>query len=365
MLLVALGGWFDAAAVATAALHLIADGSNSVVVGEIDPDRFYDFTVARPTVEHVDGERTIVWPANVFRVVRTPSSSRDLVVFDGIEPHVAWPKYVDCVLQAVDRLDIGMVVTLGAVADTTPHTRPPAVVGSTTDRGLAATFGLAGPSYQGPTGVIGVLHGALETHGVPSVSLRVGVPGYLPEGEHPRSVAALVAHTAHVIGVALPIDLGESIRLWEDAHNAWVAGNERLRGYVELLEEHYDSRINQAIDDTDIAAHFEDFLRGADPDAGDADDGRSPTCGLDARIRSICSQFEVLTRVLCWVGARCVNGCMASEERRVLRTSRRVLGDSGEAMIRTAARPVSSRDDARATADMPGDIVVPHKRICR
>jgi hypothetical protein len=272
VLLVALAGWFDAAAVATSALHLIADGSNSVIVGEIDPDRFYDFTVARPMVEYVDGERNIVWPANVFRVVRTAAASRDLVVFDGIEPHVAWPNYVDCVLEAVDRLGIGLVVTLGAVADTTPHTRPPAVVGSTTDRGLAATFGLAGPSYQGPTGVIGVLHGALETHGIPSVSLRVGVPGYLPEGEHPRSVAALVAHTAHVIGVALPIDLGESIRLWEDAHNAWVTGNERLRGYVELLEEHYDSRINQVVDDTDIAAHFEDLLRGSDPDAGDADD---------------------------------------------------------------------------------------------
>jgi hypothetical protein len=265
VLLVALGGWFDAAAVATSALHLIADGSNSVIVGEIDPDRFYDFTVARPLVEYVDGERNIVWPANVFRVMRTPAANRDLVVFDGIEPHVAWPNYVDCVLEAVDRLGIRLVVTLGSVADTTPHTRPPAVVGSTTDGGLAATFGLVGPSYQGPTGVIGVLHGALETHGVPSVSLRVGVPGYLPEGEHPRSVAALVAHTAHVIGIPLPIDLGESIRLWDDAHNAWVGGNERLRGYVELLEEHYDARLDQAIDDTDIAAHFEDLLRDADP----------------------------------------------------------------------------------------------------
>ncbi len=120
--------------------------------------------------------------------------------------------------------------------------------------------------------MIGVLHGALEAHGIPSVSLRVGVPGYLPEGEHPRSVAALVAHTAHVLGVALPVDLRESIRLWDDAHNAWVAGNERLRGYVELLEEHYDSRISEVIDDADIAARFEDLLGRADPDSGDADD---------------------------------------------------------------------------------------------
>ena len=101
-----------------------------MVVGEIDPDRFYDFTVVRPTVENVDGERQIVWPANVFRAVRTPAEHRDLVVLEGVEPHVAWPTYVACVLEAIERLGVGLVVTLGAVADTTPHTRPPVVVGS-------------------------------------------------------------------------------------------------------------------------------------------------------------------------------------------------------------------------------------------
>jgi hypothetical protein len=271
VLLVALGGWFDAAGVATAALRHIVGGSRSVVVGEIDPDPFYDFTVARPSIEEVDGERRIAWPANVFRAVRTPDGHRDLVGLDGIEPHLGWPSYVTCVMAAIDHLAVGLVVTLGAVADTTPHTRPPGVIGSTTDRDLATTFGLAGPSYQGPTGVIGVLHGALEAHGMPSVSLRVGVPGYLPEGEHPRSVAALVAHTAHVLGVPLPVDLGESIRMWEDAHDAWVARNDRLRGYVELLEEHYDSRIEQAVTESDLTARLEDLLgeRGWEDDDGE------------------------------------------------------------------------------------------------
>jgi hypothetical protein len=242
VLLVALGGWFDAAGAATSALRHVVGGSSSVVVGEIDPDPFYDFSVARPSIENIDGERGIAWPANVFRAVCTPAGCRDLVGLDGIEPHVAWPSYVACVMTAIDRLGVGLVVTLGAVADTTPHTRPPAVIGSTTDRDLAATFGLSGPSYQGPTGVIGVLHGALESHGVPSVSLRVGVPGYLPDGEHPRSVAALVAHTAHVLGVPVPVDLGEAIRMWQDAHDALIARDKRLAAYVRLLEEHYDTR---------------------------------------------------------------------------------------------------------------------------
>jgi PAC2 family len=240
-LLVALAGWFDASGVATAALRHIAGPANSVVIGEIDPDPFYDFTVVRPTVENVGGERRIAWPRNVLRAVRTAPPSRDLVVLAGVEPHVGWPTFVSCIVAAIERLGVGLIVTCGAVADATPHTRPPVVVGSTTDPVIAARFGLAGPSYQGPTGVVGVLHGELERHGVQAVSLRVGVPAYLPEGEHPRAVAALVGRAGEILDVSLALDFGEAISLWDEAHNAWVADNPRLRAYVELLEQHYDA----------------------------------------------------------------------------------------------------------------------------
>jgi predicted ATP-grasp superfamily ATP-dependent carboligase len=264
VLLVALTGWFDAAGVATTALSLIAGDANSVVIGEIDPDPFYDFSVARPAIEVIDGERVVTWPGNVFRAVRT-GGVHDVVALQGVEPHVAWPTYARCVLSAVEQLGVELVITLGAVADSTPHTRPPVVVGSTTDRSLAATLGLAGPSYQGPTGLVGVLHGELEAAGIPAVSLRVGVPSYLPEGEHPRSVAALIAHLAHVLGVPLSVDLDESVRMWGQAHDEWVAANHRMRVYVELLETHYDARIDETV------AEFEDFLRNHDDDPGEQD----------------------------------------------------------------------------------------------
>lgn len=241
VLIVALAGWFDAGRAATSAGRLIA-GGDSVTVGEIDPDPFYDFTVVRPLVEITGGERSIRWPGNAFRAVRT-GGRRDVVVLDGVEPHVAWSTYVDCVVDAARRLRTGLVVTLGAVADGTPHTRPPVVVGSTTDPVLAAKHRLRGPSYQGPTGVIGVLHAVLDEAGVPSVSLRVGVPGYLPEGEHPRAVAALLGSAAKVAGVRFDVDLAESIRMWDDAHDTWVARDPRMRAYLALLEQHYDSRV--------------------------------------------------------------------------------------------------------------------------
>lgn len=262
VLLVALTGLFDVAGVATSALDHIADDERSVIVGEIDPDPFYDFTVERPTVEILDDDqRVLLWPSNLFRVVRT-AAAHDLVVLSGAEPHLRWPSFVRCITSVVERLGVVTVVTLGSTADVTPHTRMPLVVGSTSDRSLARELALAAPTYQGVTGLIGVLHSALEASGIPSISLRVGVPHYLAMGEHPRAVTSLVLHTSHVVGVPLAIDLRDSIERWDEAHSASIAEDDKLRHYVEILEAEYDRRAEAAITPgDDLAASFEAFLR--------------------------------------------------------------------------------------------------------
>ena len=194
-LVIALAGLFDVATVATSVLDYVVDDDAAVTVGVIDPDPFYDFTVERPTVEIVQDEvddlgdgtagarREIVWPANVVRIFRTSQRGgrRDLVVLNGVEPHLSWATYIRCITTVIEQLGVGLVVTLGSAADTTPHTRMPIVVGSTADRSLGARFALAAPSYQGVTGLVGVLHSELEAAGVPSVSLRVGRAA-LPRG---------------------------------------------------------------------------------------------------------------------------------------------------------------------------------------
>ena len=154
-------------------------------------------------VELVDGEsRSVAWPANDFTVVRT-GGAHDLVVLNGVEPHLAWPLYIACARRVVERLGCEAVVTLGATADAVPHTRMPPVVGSTADPELARRLALSAPTYQGITGLIGVLHVEMERAGVPTISLRVGVPHYLGHMEHPLAVAALVQHLAHVLGLPL------------------------------------------------------------------------------------------------------------------------------------------------------------------
>jgi hypothetical protein len=237
-LLVALTGWFDAAGAATTALaHLTA---SAVTVGEIDPDPFYDFTQERPTIDIDGGDvREIRWPANAFQVVRT-GSGHDLVVLAGVEPHLSWRTFTACVMRVVERLHCEVVVTLGATADPVPHTRVPPVVGSTTSPALARRLGLANPTYQGITGLIGVLHAELELFGVPTVSLRVGVPHYLTHAEHPLAVSALLRHLGRVLDGPLDVDLGDEIHRWSALHDEAVADDDRLQAYVRMLEADYD-----------------------------------------------------------------------------------------------------------------------------
>lgn len=275
VLIVALAGLFDVASVATVALDYAVPDDHSVVVGEIDPDPFYDFTVERPMIEIVDDQsRSIQWPSNFFRLMRA-RGQRDVVALVGVEPHLAWPTYTRCILAVVERLGVELVVTLGATADVVPHTRMPVVTGSSTDRQLAADLGLALPTYEGPTGLVGALHSDLADHGLPTISLRVGVPHYLAVSEHPRAVASLMGHLAHVVDTPLPVpDLAPSISRWDELHDMAIADDAKLGHYVEILEAEYDRRAEAALaTGDDIAAHFEQILRETgDPDPDDHSD---------------------------------------------------------------------------------------------
>jgi predicted ATP-grasp superfamily ATP-dependent carboligase len=261
VLLVGLTGWFDVAGVATAALaHLV--GETAITIGEIDPDPFYDFTQERPMVEMADGDvRRVTWPSNAFRVVRT-GAAHDLVVLSGVEPHLAWRTYAGCALQVIEAVGCEAVVTVGATADAIPHTRMPLVVGSTASPELARRLGLSAPTYQGITGLVGVLHAELERVGIPTISLRVGVPHYLAHSEHPLAVTALIRHLSHVLGVPLALDLTEETERWTALQDEAVAEDEQLRAYVRMLEVEYDRRAEATMASADdIAAQFEDFLK--------------------------------------------------------------------------------------------------------
>lgn len=264
VLVVALRGWFDVAGVATGALEWSVQDRDVVVVGSIDPDPFFDFTQERPeTYLDEDGDRHIRWPENDFVVARFPEGSRDLVLMSGVEPHLQWTTFADCIVECARKLKCEVVVTVGATADGVPHTRSPHVVGSSTNTALARRLGLSRPQYQGPTGVVGVIHERLEREGITAVSLRVGVPHYLANAQHPKSSAALLRHLEHVLGVPTAHgEMYEEIQRWEELHDAAVEGDDQTLSYLTILEDEYDRRTEETVTSGEsLAAEFEKFLR--------------------------------------------------------------------------------------------------------
>ena len=269
VMLVALRGLFDIGGVATSALDWMLKERDFAVVADIDPDPFFDFTQERPEVfTDADGDRQIRWPENEFTVIRYPEGARDMVVLNGVEPHVSWGIFTQSVVEVAKGLGCTLVISLGAAAEQVPHTRVPFVVGSTTNSDLASRLGLSRPQYQGPTGVAGVLLDALDQAKIPNISLRVGVPHYLMHAQHPKSAAALLQHLQHVLGI--PTDhanLQKEISRWQELHDAAVEGDPQASAYVQMLEHRHDQLVEKNMPTgDDLAAELEEFLRNQSDD---------------------------------------------------------------------------------------------------
>jgi hypothetical protein len=274
IMVVALRGWFDVAEAATRALDQLLDGHVGPIVASIDPDPFFDFTQERPEVYlDEDDHRLIRWPANDFRIARYHDGPHDLVVLSGVEPHLRYATFADCIVTVASELACEVVVTVGAAAEAIPHTRLPQVVGSSTNDGLVAALGLTRPQYQGMTGLVGVLQERLDRHGIPAISLRVGVPHYLGNARHPQSSAALLRHLEHVLGVPTgAARLADEITRWRALHDEAVAEDRQAAAYVSMLESDHDRRAEASLPSADdLAADFERFLREQHPgdDSGD------------------------------------------------------------------------------------------------
>src|SRR5690606_13488526 len=127
-------------------------------------------------VRLVEGDvRKIFWPENEGWAVRLPEAAHDLIVVKGVEPNLRWPTFARRLADAVMALEPAMGCTIGARPAPVPHTRPVPVNGSSADSELAERFGLGASRYQGPTGLIGVLHDELRSRGLGLISLFANI----------------------------------------------------------------------------------------------------------------------------------------------------------------------------------------------
>jgi proteasome assembly chaperone (PAC2) family protein len=259
----AFEGWNDAGDAATSAVASFVASWDAEPFADIDPEEFYDFTANRPQVRLVDGRtRSIEWPSNGFWSATVPGTDVDVVLLHGTEPGLRWRTFSEQVIAVVRALDARLVVTLGALLAEVPHTRPVRVIGTAEDDELITRLRLHRSTYEGPTGIVGVLQDALRRRGVPSLSLWAAVPTYVSGPSSPAAALALVRRVADLLAVdvdtaAIEADAAAYLRRIDEV----VADDDDLGPFLARLEEVYDSEERSGADPADLIAEVERFLR--------------------------------------------------------------------------------------------------------
>jgi proteasome assembly chaperone (PAC2) family protein len=274
VLIAAFRGWNDGGQAATLAGGTLARVWEARRFAEIDPEGFVDFQATRPTVSLDEGMmRQVEWPETAFHAAAIPGAERDAVILLGVEPNYRWRAFNELVVGLARDLGVELVVTLGALLADVPHTRAAPVTGAASDPSLVEELGLQPSHYDGPTGIVGVLHDACREAGIPSVSLWSAVPHYVSLAPSPRAARALCDRLGELLGVTIDLtELEEAEEVYAEQITEAVASDPETAAYVEELERRADT-IDDLIDEADLptgeslAAELTQFLR--DRESGD------------------------------------------------------------------------------------------------
>ncbi len=242
VVVIAFAGWNDAANAATDAARYIVRKFGARRFATIDPDDFYDFCETRPDAEmNAAGDREISWMKNEFFFARNPTGPHDIVVAIGVEPNLAWRTFSEAHVGLYQQLRPGLVISLGALLADVPHTRPTRVTGTALDPGVAARLDLTTSRYEGPTGIVGVLHDALRRGGFPAASLWANVPHYITTSSNPLATAALLIRLQEILGYRFDLEeLRTSGERFVREVNTALAANPDVVDYVRKLESSAD-----------------------------------------------------------------------------------------------------------------------------
>ena len=257
----AFGGWNDAGSAASAAVEHLAEAYQAELAYALDGDDFYDYQVNRPHVTFSAERREVVWPTTEIKVGQLPDG-RDLVLVQGLEPNMRWRQFAGLLTSALKSAHAERVHLLGALLADTPHTRPIPVSTTTPDPKLGETLGVGPSTYEGPTGIVGVLTDSLSRAGLPVVSLWAALPHYVSHPPCPKATLALLSQLEEVLNTSLELgELPELARAWERGVDELAAEDSEVAEYVSALEAQQDAaELPEASGDA-IAAEFERYLK--------------------------------------------------------------------------------------------------------
>jgi predicted ATP-grasp superfamily ATP-dependent carboligase len=276
-LICAFTGWNDAGDAASAGLQYLGASLQATRFARIDPEDFYDFQATRPKIRLVDGRtRSIEWPEVEVYAAHVPRAPRDLVLIQGAEPSMRWRSFCRLIVDLAEALGTQLVVTLGVLLADVPHSRPVPITGFSSDEALTQRLGgLQRSAYEGPTGIVGVLHSACQEAGLPSASLWASVPHYVAAAPNPKAALALVRKLESLVGVSVDAEeLERSAADYERQVSLAVQSDPDVQAFVERLEraaaEEEEEIGPQDLPSGDvIAREFQRFLRQRGPGQAD------------------------------------------------------------------------------------------------
>lgn len=252
VVIAAFTGWNDAGDSASGGVrHLIEDWGASALA-EIDPEEFTDFATIRPHVRLSSGlTRSIVWPT--VGLWSASTAGADVILILGPEPAMRWRCFSEQIVSVAKHFNASLVLTLGALLADVPHSRPVQLIGTASDQAMIDRYELQRSRYEGPTGIVGILHDACTNADLPCAALWAAVPAYASQVPSPKATLALIERLGGIIGTTMPTArLQAQVEEYENRVSSVVADDDDLSGYVRRLESMSDAGIEDfSLDDDD------------------------------------------------------------------------------------------------------------------
>ena len=256
VVIVALGGWNDAADSATTAIKFLNELWKPGKIAEIDSEDFFVFTETRPTIKFIDGiERMIVWPGNQFLAYTNPDLPHDIILVQGVEPQLKWQTFSREFIEVCMHFSASEIIFLGALLADVPHSVAVPITGTSSDETVMERMremDIHSSRYEGPTGMIGVLQDECRRSGISSASFWAAAPHYLAATPNIKVTAALLTYLNIYLSLNLDLSVIHSDAVhFEEQISALVERDPEASAYVRKLEEQVAERDDEDEDEDD------------------------------------------------------------------------------------------------------------------
>ena len=236
-------GWNDAGDAGSDASNWILNEYDPRLIGEISGEDYLDYQQLRPNlIVNEEGIREVSWPSNEISLVSIPGSNHDIIILNAFEPNYKWKSFSQDVIKILTTFNCEEAFTFGSLLAEVPHTRPTRLTGIATDKDRLNALEVLPSNYQGPTGIVGILHAAFQEKGINSTSHWAAVPHYVTQSPQPSAINELL----NTFGALIGIDFDTSLialrtQKWVDDVSEAIEDDDEASSYVADLEERFDA----------------------------------------------------------------------------------------------------------------------------